>query len=166
MRCLRWFGTVAALAIVVSCASDDAPADAPGACSVAEGDRAVSRSRDPSPPEDLLQWSGFADIGVLEVVGADEECGLDASARVALRGSATEIDAALAAAGFDDPPTQGLSILQPPLKGIDLAELTGVVSSDQQAWENTAGERLTRLYVRGRTGEEDQELLHIWAFTT
>ncbi len=158
-------GPVLAVALVVSCASEQAT-DAPGACSVAEDARAIDRSGEPSPPEDLLQWAGFRDIGELEVVEADEECGMDAAARVALRGSAAEIDAALDAAGFVDSPSPGLSVFDAPLDGIDFDKLTNVVSSGQQAWENDAGEQITRVYVRGRTGVGDQELLHLWAYTT
>jgi hypothetical protein len=158
-------GPVLAAAVVVSCSSQKV-ADAPGACSVAEDSRAIDRSTEPSPPEDLLQWTGFREIGELEVLDADEECGRDAAARVALRGRAAEIDAALEAAGFVDAPSPGLSVLEVPLDGIDFDDLTEVVSSGRQVWENDAGEQITRVYVRGRTGDGDQELLHLWAFTT
>ena len=158
-------GTVLALALFVSCASEQAT-DAPGACSVAGNERTVDRAAEPSPPADLLRWAGVGDIGELEVVGADEECGMDASARVALRGSPAEIDAALEAAGFVDAPSPGLSASLTPLDGIDVDELTEVVSSGQQAWENDAGDQISRAYVRGRTGVGDEELLHLWVFTT
>ena len=158
-------GCIVALALVVSCSTDGAT-DAPGACSAAEGEPFISRSGQSSPPEDLLWWAGFNDVGDLEIVGADEACGIDAAARIALRGSPAEIDAALAAAGFEGDPSPGVSVFQPPLGGIELDELTDVVTSDPQVWENEAGETITRVYVRGRTGQGEQELLHLWAFTT
>lgn len=119
----------------------------------------------PSPPEDLLQWAGFKEVRELEVIGADEECGLDASARLALRGDPAAIDAALAAADFTEPPTPGLSGFQTPLEGVDLQNLSNVVSSEQQRWQNSAGEQLVREYVRGAQAD-GQEVLHVWAFTT
>jgi hypothetical protein len=161
----RWYLLVAgALVFTVSCSSGGEASDAPGACSAAEGGRGVG-IYEPSPPEDLLQWVGFKDVGKLEVIGADEECGLDASARLALRGDPAAIDAALAAADFAKPPTPGLSVFQTPLDGVDLQSLTDVVSSEQQTWENSAGERLVRMYVRG-TQADGQGVLHVWAFTT
>ena len=158
-------GTVVALMLVVGCSSDDVRADAPGACSAAEGDRTVSLTVQ-SPPEDLLEWAGFEDTAGLDVLEADEECGRDIRVRVALRGDASAVDAAVTTAGFEGPPTKGMSVLQAPLDGVDLDGLTGVVSSAQEAWGNDAGEAMFRSYVRGATGADGQEVLHIWAFTT
>lgn len=154
---------VGALLLMVSCLSGG---EAPGACSVEEGGLGIG-IYEPSPPEDLLQWAGFKDAGDLEVIGADEECGMDAHARLALRGDPSAIDAALVAADFTVPPTPGLglSVFQTPLEGVDLKSLSDVVSAEQQSWENSAGERLVRRYVRGAQAG-GQEVLHVWAFTT
>lgn len=161
----RWYLlVVGALVFTVSCSSGGEASAAPGACSAGEGGRGVGIYR-PSPPEDLLQWAGFKDVGKLEVIGADEECGLDASARLALRGDPAAIDAALLAADFAKPPTPGLSVFETPLDGIDLQSLSDVVSFEQQSWENNAGEHLVRKYVRG-TQADGQAVLHVWAFTT
>jgi len=161
----RWYVlVVGALLLMVSCSSGGEASDAPGACSAGEDGRGVGIYK-PSPPEDLLQWAGFKDIGKLEVIGADEECGLDASARLALRGDASAIGAALEAAEFTKPPTPGLSVFQTPLDGVDLQSLSNVVSSEQQRWQNSAGEQLVRMYVRGAQ-TDGHEVLHVWAFTT
>ena len=171
----RSFAAAVVAMIAVSCSSgdlqaddpraDDPRADAPGACSAAEGDRSVGLAVQ-SPPEDLLQWAGFEDTTGLDVLEADEECGRDIRVRIALRGDGAAVDAAVKAAGFDEPPTEGMSVLQTPLDSVDLDGLTAVVSSDQEAWKNGAGETMFRAYVRGSTGADDQEVLHIWAFTT
>lgn len=166
MRTRHCVQVFAVAAFLVSCGSGEPKADAPGACSVAEGDRAIGLAGEPSPPEDLLQWAGFDDITGLEVLGADEECGLDASARIALRGPADAVDAALAAAGLVEPPAEGFATFQSALDVVDLDSLSNVVSFAEQPWENDAGELLVRQYVRGQTGVPDQEVLHIWAFTT
>jgi hypothetical protein len=155
---------LAGLILIGSCSSDEPVADAPGACSVAEGQRMVDVHR-PSPPEDLLQWAGLKPTADVELVAADEECGMDASARLALRGPSSSIDAALDAARFDVPTTSGLSIIQPALEGVDLASLAHVRSSDQERFTNNAGESLVRMYARGGT-ESGQDILHVWAFTT
>lgn len=164
MSPLRPSATAVVLLLLVSCSSDDRRADAPGACSVADQERSVGLAVQ-SPPEDLLQWAGFEDTTGLEVIESDEECGQDIRVRVALRGDAEAVASALDAAGFDDAPSEGTSNPQPPLDGADLDVLTGVVHSDQQPWENRAGERMFRSYARGMT-EDNQEVLHIWAFTT
>jgi hypothetical protein len=166
MRGRGWYiGLIFASLLMISCSSGGTTAEAPGACAAAEGERGVGRY-EPSPPGDLLQRAGFKDTTGLELLGADEECGLDARVRVALRGDPAAIDAALTAADFNAPPAPGMSVFQPPLDAVDLEGLREIVSSEQQSWENDSGEQLVRMYVRGGTGANHQEVLHIWAFTT
>ncbi len=137
--------------------------DTPGACAAGEDTRVVERHEE-SPPSDLIQWAGFPDTSGLTVVGAAEECGLDALAAFALRGSSADIDAALAAAGFDAVPEPGVTVFQSPVEGADLDALVDPVSAEQE-WESAQGERIVRKYVRG-TLDDGQEEIHVWAFTS
>ncbi len=150
--------------LAASCTAEGEVADAPGACAVAEDARSIERS-EPSPADDLLQWAGFEAVESLDVVGSEERCGLDAYAAVALEGDPADVDAAIEAAGFTAQPTPGLSVTQDPVDAASLDDLAGVVSSDQESFQNSAGETLVRMYVRGGL-PDGRELLHVWAFTT
>ncbi|MCP4103031.1 MAG: hypothetical protein GY750_16670 [Lentisphaerae bacterium] len=111
-----------------------------------------------------LQWAGFGEISGLDVVDLAEESGIDTAVTFVLRGSADDVDRALAAAEFTTPPTPGVGVFQPSLPGVDLEELADPESSEDR-WQNPSAQTISRLYVRGET-PDGSELIHVWAFTT
>jgi hypothetical protein len=115
-------------------------------------------------PSDALKWAGFNETASLELLGADQQVGLDRLVRFALRGTPADVDRALAAAEFTAPTTPGLNEYQTPLQGVDLAGLQNP-RTGQDRLTNAAGLTIYRDVVRGTTGD-GRDLIHVWAFET
>ncbi|OWY62143.1 hypothetical protein B7486_60005, partial [cyanobacterium TDX16] len=132
-----------------------------GGCS--EGDSGTT-SDERNASELGIQWAGFDESQDVELVGYEQQEGMDTIVMFALQGDASAISEVLADAGFTAAFAAGIGTAQPPIDGVDLAMLQAPETAED-SWTDAHGVPIHRQVVRGSIGE-GEEVIHVWAFTT